>query len=231
MIKQIRYLSIAVFLAFASVGYAQYYTMDLTGVGNGNNADGVYVSPYQGSISQGGTQIYSGFIICDDFADEAWVGDVWQATATNAGDLNGTELFTTSDTSYSVQQNYDAVAWLANQLLLPANVNNATAQTDISFAIWDIMDGQSTNPDGGAAGLITQAFNEVVSDGYVGSNVTVYTPAPKAAVGSNVSQEFLVVSMAEPYSPALLGLDLLGVAGLVLIARQRLAGSVNLTRS
>ncbi len=225
--KQVRYLSMAsvLLLAFASVGFAQY-TMDLTGVGDGANADGVYVSPYVGTVSVGGSQIYSGYVICDDFTDDSYVGDVWTATATDAGALNGTELFTTSDTSYTVQQNYDAVAWLANQLVLPSNLTNATAQTNISFAIWDIMDGQTTDPDGGAAALITEAFTEVVSDGYVGSDVTVYTPSPNKGVGANVSQEFLVVTTPEASLPATLAVSLLALVGVIFLMRRRLVRPV-----
>jgi hypothetical protein len=219
MIKQLRRLSIAGLLVFASVGFAQY-TMDLTGVGDGAVADGVYVSPYQGTISQGADQLYSGYMICDDFTDESYVGDTWNAAATNAGALTGSELFTTSQTSYSVQQNYDAVAWLANQLLLSSNLNNSTNQTNISFAIWDIMDGATTNPDGGTGTLITQAFNEVINDHYVGSNVTVFTPSPKQGIGSNVSQEFLVVQAPEPPAAALLGFDLLSVLAIFFLLRR-----------
>ncbi|MGA2578420.1 MAG: hypothetical protein ABSH24_20600 [Bryobacteraceae bacterium] len=232
MTKRVLFLSIAGLMAFASGGYAQY-TMDLTGVGDGANADGVYVSPYAGSIWTGAytggsapttTPVFSGAVICDDFTDESYVGDIWNASATNAGALNGTELFTTSDTTYTVQQNYDAVAWLANQLLLPANVYSGTAQTNISFAIWDIMDGQKTDPDGGATGLITSAFAAVTS-GYVGTNVDVFTPAPKQAAGSNVSQEFLVVNgptvpAPEPASAAVLGFDLLSALGIVFLVRR-----------
>jgi|ERR1700733_5345188 hypothetical protein len=235
MAKRIQFLSIAGFLIFASVGFAQY-TMDLTGVGNGSNADGVYVSPYQGSIWAGAynggnapttTPLYSGYVICDDFADDSYVGDVWDASATNAGALNGSELFTTSSSGYSVQDNYDAVAWLANQLLLPSNVNNSTAQTNISFAIWDLMDGQKTDPlnTGAVASLISQAFTEVVTDNYVGSNVTVYTPSPRQPQGLNVSQEFLVVngpsvSTPEPGAAALLGFDLLSVLAVLFLLRR-----------
>ena len=191
MVTRVRYLSIAGCLAFASAGFAQY-TMDLTGVGNGNSAEGVYVSPYTGSIWAGGYSgggapqtpaLYSnGYLICDDFSDESFVGDVWNASATNAGNLNGSELFATSYSGYTVQQNYDAVAWLANQLLSGGNVNNATTQTDISFAIWDIMDGANpsltaNNPDGGAASWMSNAFTQVITDGYIGTNVTVFTPS------------------------------------------------------
>jgi hypothetical protein len=230
MIKQIRYLGVAGFLTFASAGFAQY-TMALTGVGNGNSAGGVYVSPYMGSIWNGtpsGSPLYSGAVICDDFSDESYVGDVWNATAVNASNLNGSELFTTSDTAYTVQQNYDAVAWLANQLLL--DDNDPTAQANYSFAIWDIMDGASTDPDGGALTLIGDAFTAIQTSSNIYTNVTVFTPAPKGKAGSNPSQEFLVVGggsnggplvqAPEPASASLLGFDLLSVAGIAFLLRR-----------
>ena len=57
-------------LAIAPASFAQNYSMDLTSVGNGTVADGVYVSPYVGTISGPGMS-YSGFVICDDFNSEA----------------------------------------------------------------------------------------------------------------------------------------------------------------
>lgn len=235
MTKQIRYLSVAI-LAFASVGLAQT-TMSLTGVGDGAVAypagypGGVYVSPYQGTVSQSGIQTYSGYIICDDFNTESYLGSSWTVTATNAGDIAGSGVkfqmstysdpFLKSDT-VTDQQAYDAVAWLANQLVSPSNVTNKTAQTNISFAIWDIFDGQAMDPlnQGTVATLISEAF-AAAQGGYVGSDVTVYTPSSPSL--PTAAQEFLVVNMAEPSFVALLGLDLLAVVGLILFLQRRLA--------
>ena len=191
----------------APPAHADSFTMELTGVGNGANAAGVYVSPYQGTITDNvtHTQIFNGYVICDDFNTESFLNAPWTAVATNAGALNGNEKFQTSLSGYTVQQNYNAVAWLANNLLLPGNVTNWTTQTNYSFAIWDIMDGQTTDPDGGAQSLITDAYN-AVTNGYVGSDVTVYTPTPNL----NASQEFLVVrSVPEPSTLLLFGTGLL----------------------
>jgi hypothetical protein len=44
---------------------------------------------------------------------------------------------------------------------------------------------------------------------------------------SSPPQEFIAVNMAEPSSPALLGFDLLSVAGLAFLVRRRFAGSAN----
>lgn len=200
--------------------------MDLTGVGDGANADGAYVGPYQGTISQGTNQIYSGYIICDDFSTESFLDSPWSATATNAGSLNGSEKFNSA--AYynatvghtTTQQDYNAVAWLANALLASGNVTNPTAQINYSFAIWDIFDGATTDPSGGATADITAAFN-AVKGGYVGTNVEVFTPSPLTA-----SQEFLVVngpaiSAPEPAAFAILGADLLSVLAIVFVLRRR----------
>ena len=79
-------------LAAAPACFAQY-TLDLTGVGNGTVADGVYVSPYQGTVMQGTSVNFSGYMICDDFNTESYLNTPWNATTTTAGALNGSEKF------------------------------------------------------------------------------------------------------------------------------------------
>jgi hypothetical protein len=195
--------------------------LELTGVGNGTVANGVYVSPYQGTI-QGNSLNYAGYMICDDFDTESYLNKPWTATMTNAGALNGTEKFQTGVTFggnvYSVQQSYDAAAWLANGLL--ANLNNQSNQINYSFAIWDVFDGQQTDPSGGALALEKAAFS-AVANGYVGSNVSVFTPNP-----INASQEFLVVNPAPEIDPtsAASGLTLL-LGSLVVLRGQWTARS------
>ena len=210
-------------LAVAPLCNAQY-TMDLTGVGNGTVADGVYVSPYVGTISGPGMS-YSGYLICDDFNTESYLNSPWTATLSNAGALNGTQKFGSSPgssimfdgTSYSIQQAYNAAGWLANGLL--ANLNNSTTQTNYAFAIWDLFDGQSTDPSGGAQWLEAAAL--AASSGthpYVAANVSVFTPNPL-----NSSQEFLVVQQAPEMDPAAAtsAFTLLLGSALVLRARRK----------
>src|SRR5450755_3820870 len=70
------------------------YTMTLTGVGDGVVSNGVYVSPYQGTIQSAGNTVYSGYMICDDFTTESYLNTPWQAGASsNNGVLNGAEKF------------------------------------------------------------------------------------------------------------------------------------------
>ena len=205
--------------AVAPAAFAQY-NMDLTGVGNGTVADGVYVSPYQGTITGNGMN-YSGYMICDDFYTDSYLNSPWTASMTGAGALNGTEKFPTTvtfdGTAYSAQQAYNAAGWLANGLL--ANVNDPNSQVNYSFAIWDIFDGQQTDPNGGASALEGAAF-AAVNNGYVATNVSVFTPHP-----INASQEFLVVTppmQAPEIDPASLasGLTLL-LGGLAVAGGRR----------
>jgi hypothetical protein len=210
-------------LAFAPAVFAQY-NLELTGIGNGTVADGVYVSPYQGTVQGPGVN-YAGFMICDDFNTESYLNTPWTASTTNAGALNGSEKFTAGVTfdgvTYSAAQSYDAAAWLANQLL--ANLNNRTAQTNYAFAIWNVFDGAQNDPAGGAAADEKAAF-AAVRAGYVGSNVSVYTPTgtPGSPVKNiNASQEFLVVTAAPEIDPATAASGFTLLLGGILVLRSR----------
>jgi hypothetical protein len=204
-------------IAVAPSAVAQY-TMDLTGVGNATVANGVYVSPYQGTITGNGMS-YSGFVICDDLNTESYLNAPWMATMTSAGGLDGTEKFPGTEmfdgSPYSAQQAYNAAGWLANKLLndLPNN------QVNYSFAIWNIFDGQQADPNGGALALESAAFS-AVNNGYVASNVSVFTPSVLNPNGINASQEFLVVRAPE-IDPASMASGLTLLLGGLAVARGR----------
>jgi hypothetical protein len=215
-------------MASAPAAFAQY-TMDLTGVGNGTVADGVYVSPYQGTI-QGNGLNYSGYMICDDFNTESYLNTPWTATTTAASALDGSEKFGNSvlfgATTYTAQQAYNAAGWLANGLL--ANLGNSSAQVNYSFAIWDIFDGQTTDPSGGANTLEKDALI-AAAGGYVANNVSVFTPSGYGANNTttsppnkDASQEFLVIRPAPEMDPsaATSALTLL-VGGVLIMATRR----------
>jgi hypothetical protein len=237
VVKRFAHLGIvgaAVFTATAAL--AQQYQMELTGVGDGVVSDGAYVSPYVGQIVQGGTitggqivggtTLYTGYVICDDYTTQAYLNTPWKASETSAGALNGSQKFTAPRPAgyavgYTAQQDYDAVAWLANQLVLSQNVTNPTAQIDYSFAIWDIFDGYPTDPNhqGNVSNLISQAFAQV-ANGYAGTNVAVFTPNPL-----NATQEFLVVNSPvatpEPAETGLLLLDITAALVVVFLLRRK----------
>jgi hypothetical protein len=204
-------------MAIAPASFSQTYNMDLTGAGNGTVADGVYVSPYVGTISGPGVN-YSGYMICDDFNTESYLNSPWTATATNAGALNGTEKFASSvvfnGVTYTAQQAYNAAGWLANGLL--GNLSNAATQTNYAFAIWNIFDGQTADPAGGAVGLEAAAFTAATAGGYSAGNVSVFTPNPR-----NASQEFLVVKQAPEIDPASAASGLTLLLGGVMVSRSR----------
>ncbi|HEX4153491.1 MAG TPA: hypothetical protein VHY75_14895 [Steroidobacteraceae bacterium] len=208
-------------LAAAPASFAQY-TLDLTGVGNGNVADGVYVSPYQGTVVGGGMN-YSGYLICDDFNTESYLNTPWNATMTAANALSGGQKFggvTFDGQTYTAQQAYNVAGWLANGLLM--NLSNSTAQNNYAFAIWDLFDGQSTG-GAGTAQLETAAFAAVTaSNGYVANNVSVFTASPN----KNQSQEFLMVRAAPEIDPATAtsAMTLLLGGGLVLRGRRKRQG-------
>jgi hypothetical protein len=192
---------------------AQTYNMDLTGVGNGTVADGVYVTPYVGTITGNGLN-YSGFVICDDFNHESYLNSPWTATETGAGALDGGERFTFNGNAVTAQQAYNAAGWLANGLL--ANYGTS-AQTDYAFAIWNIFDNGQLNPNGGSLALEQAAFT-AANNGYVASNVSVFTPTSSA---STSPQEFLVVNPAPEIDPTLAGGSMTLLFGGALILRSR----------
>jgi hypothetical protein len=209
-------------ISVAPAAFAQY-TMDLTGVGNGTVANGVYVSPYQGTITGNG-MTYTGYMICDDFYTDSYLNAPWSASMTSAGALDGTEKFPGTESfdgsTYSAQQAYNAAGWLANGLL--NNLNDPNSQVNFSFAIWNVLDGQQSDPSGGAVALEAAAFS-AVNSGYVATNVSVYTPRPL-----NSSQEFLVVSpplQAPEIDPASIASGLTLLFGGVAVARGRRAKS------
>jgi hypothetical protein len=141
---------------------------------------------------------------------------------------------------------YTVAAVLATDIVTsPAG---SMAQQDLSYALWGLFDpnGNGVSGDPGAFGQLaayglgsdeTNAMNylnaavvDVETNGLTPSNfsnVTIYSY--DSAFGTSCGggscppppQEFITVSMAEAPSLAVLGMDLLGLAGLVLIARRR----------
>ena len=198
--------------------------MTLTSAGAGTVLDGVYTSPYTGTV--GG--VANTAVICDDFADDSYVGESWSATVSSVASLAGNVKW---GSETNAQQNYEIAAWLAEDLL---STSNKTATEDISFAIWLSLDPgvasylTSTYSDPGtlaaAQGWIAAAQNAITAQNLTAAdfaNVLVYTPVAGTATiscnsgrcAANSPQEFLVVRTPEPGSLVLLLCGILAVTG------------------
>jgi hypothetical protein len=117
-------------LCLAPCAFANSLTM--TGAGN-NVMDNVYVGPYYATVNG----VQNTPVICDDFADESYIGHTWNYTANNFSTL-GNALWGNQT------NNYDAAAWLTLQMLsLNGNPGNATQVGYLSFAIWSLFDGSN----------------------------------------------------------------------------------------
>jgi PEP-CTERM motif len=219
MTRTLGILTILLGMAISALPLRADTLITLTGAGAGNVLDGVYTSPYTGTV--GG--VANTPIICDDFADDSYIGESWSATVSTVASLAGNVKWASEA---NAQQNYEIAAWLAEDLL---STSNKTATEDISFAIWLALDPNvatylSSDPGtlSAAEGWITTAENAITTEDLTAadfSNVLVYTPVAGTAVNCNSGpcpadspQEFLVVT-PEPGSFFLLLLGLLAVAG------------------
>ncbi len=112
----------------------QDVTIDFTGVANSSvQSLGAYAGYYTGSVN--GVAANPGFI-CDDFNNDVYIPESWQATstqvatlATNSSALSGTLFGNTIGID-----GYAAIAYLANLMASTP----ASGQGDISAAIWYI---------------------------------------------------------------------------------------------
>lgn len=98
--------------------------MQLVGAGPDNLA-GVYVGPYTALINGVATPV-----ICDDFADDTYIQEKWQAVEGDFSNLSGAKFGTNSLL-------YEQGAWLILQMLNPTNAGNIGA---IQYALWELFD-------------------------------------------------------------------------------------------
>jgi hypothetical protein len=120
-------------LTFAPCAFANS-NLTMTGAGN-NVMGGVYVGPYYATVNG----VKNTAVICDDFADESYIGHSWNFTPNNFSTLGSTLWGNQTN-------NYDAAAWLTLQMLsLNSNPGNATQVGYLSFAIWSLFDKSALN--------------------------------------------------------------------------------------
>jgi hypothetical protein len=191
--------------------------MTLTGPGNIVDS-GVYVGPYTAQVS-GKTVL----IICDDYDTEVSVPLTWNATltqvATDPSFPTGLKLVGKSTTGKSDVQDYEAAAWLAQQIyadymsITPSNQPTMDSDIgDLSYALWGIFSSSAKGSAGFDAGALAD-YNTAIKGTYTlsqFSDVEFWTPNPTSA-----SQEYITITpdpiTPEPASFLLFGTGLLGV--------------------
>lgn len=242
------FLTAAAVLLCASASFAQV-TMTLTGV-NGSTAGTsptVYTNPYYGTING-----VSATIICDDYADDSFFNETWQANAiaeTTAGasviqnvtpQVKWVDPQTGKNTAALTQQLYNEMSWLAIQMLAAAP---GQPQEDYSFAIWQLACQSATSVTVGnfpcspspisTLGSADQAIvNQDIANAAghandVFSNVTIYTPvAGTGMCGSapcpSTTPQEFIVVTPESSTIVMLGADLLGLLAFAYFFRRRL---------
>jgi len=221
LLRRCGYVAVASLFLLAPAAFATTADMALTSAGS-NVLGGVYVGPYTATINGVSTQV-----ICDDWADESVVGQKWTAYVNTLSPLSNGATQTKWGNN---QLLYDQVAWLVTQILAPPSACPAGGSCDIvgdiSFALWQLTD-PSANPFANLSGSdlknaqwwLTQAQSLTLAQ--VGSGqfagFMIYMP-----VVNGQTQEF-IVRAPESSAALLLGVDLLGLFGLVVVFRRRLA--------
>lgn len=190
-------------------------TLTLTNPGS-NVMGGVYVGPYTFTATSGGQQSQV-LLVCDDFTDDVFTGESWQAVTSTIPSLTNAQFAGLSQ--------YEQVAYLTQQMF--ANINNPQAVADIQWAIWDIFDpGISSNDPFGTisaadqnniAGWLAAAQTNAANGDY--ADVLVFTPlAGTQPPQFGPPQEYVTVT-PEPGTLALFGI---GLVTFGVIARRKL---------
>lgn len=224
----------------APAAHADTVSMDLTGVGNGASDYGVYLSPYTATVNG----VANTSVICDDFANDSYLGESWTANVSNVASL-GNVLWPSSSPAQQ-QVLYDEMAYLAYQL---GNPTNANAQAAISFAIWDLSDSSAVSAWSSAPGYSTFLADSGNSNGVLYwvdqaqnqygtlsstqlADVLVYSPDTSDPITCGTGpcqntppQEFLAINPVATPEPGTFVLMLMGLGslGLMMAVRKRTA--------
>jgi hypothetical protein len=212
---------VAVLCMAAPLASADTVNLSLTGVGLKLPAPGFpshYISPYAAKITKvNGSAVtpYDLDVICLDLHQTTYVNSnlVYDVTQ-NSGPA---DFGANSITTEMYEHMYKVAARLAVGLFSAATDQ---ARSEYAFAIWTVFDGNALDglSVGNTAAVV--ALIEGAQTGWV-PNFTVYTPPLTA--GELTAQRLMTVHVPEPSAIPLLGLNLGGLLGLILVFRRRLA--------
>ena len=214
-------------LCLAPLAIAQD-TFTITGANPDNYTMGdVYVSPYEATITNGNNTIYSGLVICDDFTDEVSPPESWTADPSTVGS-SGTGLFGSTNSA-----DYNAVAWLADELMTGGTYNNQIQASILSFAIWTVFDPSaisyvtSITADGTTlsqsqvqADVNADISNALSLGTYTGPTATIWTPTNWSGDNSR-PQEFITIATPEASTIANLAVDLAALLFALFVLHRR----------
>ena len=232
-------LSLGALIVLQPTARAEVVQMYLTSAGS-DISHGVYMSPYYATIGSDPTAVA---VICDDFFDDSYVPESWQAkvyAGSDTASLSNTRMaYLSGNDSQTLATDYDAVAYLALQLFAP----NLTAynRAILSFAIWDIFaDVKSAKKSAPSVkewlaadptflGQVKAAASDALQNPNAKGErdlLTIYVPTTQAPTcGGGVCQtappqEFITVRTPEASVPAFLAFNL-SLFGVVFFVRRR----------
>jgi len=152
-----RFLCAVAILLCCGAAFAQDTLTLLNPPNNGDNAGGVYTSPYNINVYNGVTNTPMQ-LVCDDFTTDISVGESWQADPTTLTDLTASSVMNLKFGNASDEpagtalmyanpdEDYAVAAVLVAQLMTTPGLSNDQV-AGYSFAIWNLFhDGLVVSP-------------------------------------------------------------------------------------